>query len=433
MKKILCILLCLCLLGGLVPVAFADYNQMDETALKLRVGNKTREVKAYNASYAFNTFISLRALAEVLKGTAKQFDFDYCSTQADGEYFAITSGSEYIPVEDETEKAEEGEKLFLAPARNRLFVDGSEKKYYTYRYGQPDDLYMHITDILLLFDMGAEYTAADVIQLYPDKTFAADLKGLQGDGFFENVNSVLVGDANSRKVLFATDENVVYPVASITKLMTYLLTVEAIEGGKIGRNDEVRITAGAAAVAKSEDGMLEIEEGQLVPLEELMKAMLVASSNEAALAIAEHVSGSEAAFVELMNSRASELGLTSVRFYNCNGLPYIKIGTVQGKLQNSMSSADLFRLTCTVLSECPEITEITSQQFVHLETLDYTTANSNPLVFNLGGVTGLKTGNTKAAGQCLVACSDAGKVVIVLGAEDAAIRGRIAEILFRCS
>lgn len=160
-----------------MPGAFADYNQMDETALKLRVGNKTREVKAYNASYAFNTFISLRSLAEVLKGTAKQFDFDYYTTQADGEYFAITTGSEYIPVEDKTEKGEEGEKLFLSPARNRLFVDGNEKKYYTYRYGQPDDLYMHITDILLLFDMGAEYTAADVIQLYPDKTFAADLKG----------------------------------------------------------------------------------------------------------------------------------------------------------------------------------------------------------------------------------------------------------------
>ena len=168
-------------------------------------------------------------------------------------------------------------------------------------------------------------------------------------------------------------------------------------------------------------------------MKDLLYGTILPSGADAALGLAKYVSGSHEAFVELMNSRASELGLTSARFYNCNGLPYIKIGTVQGKLQNSMSSADLFRLTCTVLSECPEITEITSQQFVHLETLDYTTANSNPLVFNLGGVTGLKTGNTKAAGQCLVACNDAGKVVIVLGAEDAAIRGRVAEILFRCS
>ena len=95
-----------------------------------------------------------------------------------------------------------------------------------------------------------------------------------------------------------------------------------------------------------------------------------------------------------------------------------------------MTAEDLFILASYILNSFPDITNITSQQFASMKSLDYTTANSNPLVFNIGA-TGLKTGSTIASGQCVVACDGSGKIVIVLGAEDGAIRGRAAELLFK--
>ena len=170
-----------------------------------------------------------------------------------------------------------------------------------------------------------------------------------------------------------------------------------------------------------------------------MDAMMVASSNEAAIALAEHLCGSEDAFVERMNARARELGLYSATMYNCNGLPSYDGGNTPFKRQNKMSAADLFLLTQLILQRYPEITEITSTTLAHMPSLnDYWTANSNPLVYNMTGITGLKTGSTDRAGYCLVATMPVQKdgqthnvVLVLLGAETAAVRGQAAEILLR--
>jgi len=167
--------------------------------------------------------------------------------------------------------------------------------------------------------------------------------------------------------------------------------------------------------------------------------MLIASSNECALALAEYTCGREAAFVERMNRRAQELGLTSVTMWNCNGLPSFTDDAIPVKRQNLMSAEDLFRLCRHILKNYPEITNITSMKLAHMPHLnDYWTANSNPLVYNMEGVNGLKTGHTNRAGYCVAASLPVGRadgvhtvVLILMGAESAELRGQAAEILLR--
>ena len=193
-----------------------------------------------------------------------------------------------------------------------------------------------------------------------------------------------------------------------------------------------------ASVAQSGDGIIYLEEGQEVNIRELLEAMLIASSNESSVALAERVAGSEEAFVKLMNAKAAELGLKSAKFYSSNGLPVYTNGTIPAKIQNVMSPYELFCLCSYVLKTFPEITAITSQTYTNLPAMKYASANSNPLVFNLPGVNGLKTGSTARAGYCLAASMPVTAkgethtiILVLLGAETASERGQMAEILLR--
>ena len=433
MKKLISLLAVAALLFSLGPVCFAiDYTQVDSFPVTIVVDGVKTEGAAVNVSYRFNTYLSLRSLATAFKGTDRNFDFAYASTDYDGEYFEITTGKDYTGENGQFRKDIE-EALFLASSTHRLFVDGAEKKYYTFRYGNPEDLYMSLTDILLLFDVGAEFSGENEIKFYPERTFAASIDGLDAEGYFNQFSSVLVGSAKNGKVSFSKNADVAYPVASTSKLMSYLVVKDAIKSKKIRETDLVTISAEVQKLSEAEDGRIKMTKGDTVPVSELIEAMMIISSNEAALALAEHVSGSESKFVEAMNKKASELKLEDSVFINCNGLPVMTMGSIPTKMQNRMSANDMFTLVCHILDRYPEVTDITSKQLVKLETLDYTSWNSNTLIFNNPSITGLKTGNTKASGSCVAACDSKGKVVIVLGAEDSAIRGRCAEILFRAS
>jgi len=222
--------------------------------------------------------------------------------------------------------------------------------------------------------------------------------------------------------------------------MSYLLFAEALADGRMAMTDLVKISPEASALSRSADGIIPMDAGKQVPVSELMDGMLLASSNESALALAEYLCGSEAAFVEQMNRRAEELGYRSARFYTPHGLPVYTRSAVTAKLQNCMSAMELFKLCRLLLTQYPELTEITRQKFARLESLEYTTANSNPLVFNLEGVDGLKTGSTNRAGYCLAASmpvthgGDTHEIVLILlGAETAELRGQAAEILLRAA
>ena len=164
----------------------------------------------------------------------------------------------------------------------------------------------------------------------------------------------------------------------------------------------------------------------------------MASSNESAAALAVHTAGSSEAFVARMNERAGELGLYTARFYTPHGLPSYSGGTIPAKRQNRMSAEDMFKLCAYLLKNEGEITKLTSRQYANLPTLKYSTSNTNTLVYNVPGVTGLKTGSTDRAGYCVAVSLPVTRdgethniVLVILGAETPDLRGQAGEILLR--
>ena len=266
------------------------------------------------------------------------------------------------------------------PFRNRLYVDGAERRYYTWN-PQNGDLCMSLTDLQLMLDLTIVRETADTLSVAVGVPFRPDLGDLKNTGFFDCINAIYLADTATDEILFRQNSITAVPIASLSKLLSYLVL----------------------------------------------------------LALAEHLCGSEEAFVVRMNSRAQELGLKSTRMYNCSGLPSFSEDSIPVKRQNRMSAEDLYRLVKIIMERYPDITEITSIPLAHMPSLnDYRTANSNPLLFNMSGVTGLKTGSTNKAGYCVAATLPVQKegethtlVLILLGAETADLRGQAAEILLR--
>ena len=428
MKKLLSFLLIFCILLSFASSVFADdVSKCNKCEVSVFADNAWYSVDALEATYENNLYLSMRSLAQAFSSTSKSFAFEYNYTASDGSYFTITRGGTYEA--KQTDNPDDAGYLELK--RNRLFVDGEEKRYYSFRFGKPEDLYINVLDICFLFDIDASLISQNAVWFKLDTPFCADIASLDKDGYFDSVNCVLLGNINSGNISFSKNESSSFPIASITKLMSYLVIMDAVDEGRITLDDPVILSDNVQSMSESENGLIKMEKGQISTVRELIDAMLVASSNEASVALAEYVYGSESAFTTQMNRRAKSLGLTSAKFYNCNGLPIYSRSVFPVKRQNCMSGADLFSLVTFIVQKHPEITDITSRQFVYLPTFDYNTANSNPMVFNLSNVNGLKTGNTNLAGSCLVATDTDGNVAIVLGAEDNALRGRIAEILLR--
>ncbi|MBO6014694.1 MAG: D-alanyl-D-alanine carboxypeptidase [Oscillospiraceae bacterium] len=433
--RFLSVLLCLLIVLPLAPSAGADSSLLTPVRMAVSIGDGTEyTVRAYDVSYENNIYLSLGDLAAVLKNSEKRFTIEYRNTAQDGEHYAVTTGQ--APAAEPFSGNDTRGTVWGEVRRNRLFVDKAEKRYYTVSSGNM--LYMSVLDIQLMLDIGIDAFPDNGLRIYPDQPFSADLQGLKKEGYFESFSSVLLGDAESGAILFAGNPSTPVPIASTSKLMTYLLLAEAIRNGDVKTGDKVTISKNAAALSRTADAMVVLTEGTKIPLEELVRTMLLASSNECALAIAEHVAGSEREFVKSMNSRARELELKTARFYNPHGLPVYGETAVPAKLQNRMSAEDMFRLSAYILKNFPQITAVTSLQYANMPNLRYTTANSNPLVFNMEGVNGLKTGSTNRAGYCLVASCPvtAGRethtmIAIVYGAENPEERGQAAEILLR--
>ena len=438
--RVLSVLLCVVMNVALaVPAFAADYHLLRPLLLECRVEDRVSEIRAYNADYENNLYLSLSDLSAALDGSEKQFSFHYASTEQDGAYNALRTGERCLT--DGTgitqSPADEREEVWLELSRNRIFLDGADRKYYTFREGG-HDLYMSLIDIQLMLDVTLEKTGSSSVRLWPERPFAPDYLTLEAEGFFTYLNSFALGDADTGVILCALNHDRQASIASTSKLMTYLLYAEAEQRGEISRDAVFTVSPSVEKVSRSADGIILMEAGKEIPVSELLDAMLIASSNESAVAIAEMLAGSEEAFVARMNQRARELGLSSAEFYSCNGLPVYTDSAVPAKIQNRMSAYDLFRLSAYVLKMFPEIKDITSKTFVSMPSLSYTTANSNPLLFNMPGVTGLKTGSTNRAGYCLsvsMPVTVGGEtheiILCLLGAETAADRGSQAEILLR--
>ena len=429
-RRLLSLLLCLLTLLCVAVPAMADDGPLPY-AMTVIVGEQSFQVRAYSESYMGNLYLSLSDLAFALNGTEKQFQIHYSKSNS---AFSITTGqSAYSGSSQDTGWMG---VAYLYLQQNRLLVNGKERRNYTYCTDL--DMFMNMIDVQLILDLEIEPLDELTLVLHPDRPFSPDPTELAAEGYFDAYNGILIGDADTGEILFSHNHDRAVPIASITKLMSYLLIREAADAGEISMDDAIAASTKAAVLSWTADGTISLQTGKEYPMYEMLNAMLLASSNECTLALAEHVAGSEEAFVERMNQRAGELELRSARFYTPHGLPSYGMGPVRGKRQNCMSALDLFKLCRYLLSEHPEITEITSQQLCRMEELDYTTYNSNPLVFNMDGVTGLKTGFTNKAGSCLAASmpvpTEDGQhnlVLVVLGAEAAEQRNQAAELLMR--
>ena len=218
--------------------------------------------------------------------------------------------------------------------------------------------------------------------------------------------SAVLVETDSGKILFEKNKDEQRPCASITKVMTLLLVMEALDTGKIHLDDVVTTSAHAASMGGSD---IWLEEGEQMTVDEMIEATAVASANDAAVALAEHIAGSEEDFVKMMNEKAQELGMTQTTFLNCNGLD--EDGHLTSAYDVALMSRELLRHN-----------KILDYSTIWLDTLrsgETQIVNTNKLLKTYPGITGLKTGTTSEAGSCISATAqrdDLSLVAVVLGA-----------------
>jgi len=230
--------------------------------------------------------------------------------------------------------------------------------------------------------------------------------------------SAILIETNTETVLYEKNADEPLPPASVTKVMTLLLVMEAIESGKINYSDKVRASANACSMGGSQIYLRENEE---MTVEDLLKSVIIASANDAAVALSEYISGSEELFVQKMNEKAAELGMQNTNFENTNGL--------DDTVNNHVTSArDIAKMSCELI-KYPKITEYSSIWMDSIRDGAFGLTNTNRLIRFYKGATGLKTGSTDKAGFCISATAvrnDMSLVCVVMGAETRDIRNEIA-------
>ena len=225
--------------------------------------------------------------------------------------------------------------------------------------------------------------------------------------------AAILMEPETGRVLYekAPDERM--PIASITKLMTLLLTFEAIRSGKLTLDTPVPVSEHAYHMGGSQ---IWLEPGEQFTLDEMLRAICVSSANDAAVAVAELVGGSEPAFVEQMNARAAALGMEQTTFRNACGLD------AEGHLSTARDVAVMSR---TILNTCPEVLHYTGIWTDTLRGGQTQLVNTNKLLRRYEGITGLKTGTTGGAGICISASATRNGlslIAVVLGAPSSADR-----------
>ena len=407
-------------------------------------GGEAQIVKTLHYTYSNNRYVSLRDVAAALNGTPKSFSL----TLQNGSVL-IVSGAAYTPVGGEGQgfpaQTAGGAPYTLATGfiqPNPILYDGRALRYPNFLAVNPSgvsDCYLSVTDLAMIMDLDLQ-VSGDGMRLNTGGQFHVDLDTLRQEGFYCEVHSALVGDADTGEIYAAWEPDLSVPIASTTKLMTLLCLMDAVSAGEMTLDDSVTIPPESAALSRSQDGMIPMDAGQSASVRDLLHGMLLPSSNECALALAVHLDGSEAAFVERMNRKAREIGLSdSAAFYNCHGLPMFTDDLAASKIQNHMTARDMFLLASHLLHSYPGITEITSLKNARLETLNASVDNSNPLLYNVPGVVGLKTGTTNMSGLCLVTAMEAADaqgtthtlLALEFGAEDGAVRATFSEELLR--
>lgn len=221
-----------------------------------------------------------------------------------------------------------------------------------------------------------------------------------------NAKSALLMEADTGRILYEENKDTELPIASVTKIMTMLLIMEAVDSGKISLDDMVT----ASERAKSMGGStMFLETGEQLTVHDMLKGIAVASANDGAVAMAEHIAGSESEFVRMMNERAAQLGMEHTQFKNTNGLD----------ADGHYSSAYDVALMSRELIKHEKIFEYTTIWMDTLRDGKFQLANTNKLIRFYKGANGLKTGSTSKALCCLSATAkrdDMQLIAVVLGA-----------------
>lgn len=206
--------------------------------------------------------------------------------------------------------------------------------------------------------------------------------------------AVLLMEKSTGEILYEEHGEEPLELASVTKVMTMLLIMEALEDGTLTPDTMVAVSANAAGMGGSQVYM---KEGETFSVHDMLKAIAVASGNDACVAMAEHLAGSEAAFVERMNARAAELGMENTVFCNCTGLP------AEG---HHSTAHDIALMSRELIHKHPDIRTYTTIWMDTLRDGTFQLANTNKLIRFYDGATGLKTGSTDSAKYCLSATAE---------------------------
>jgi D-alanyl-D-alanine carboxypeptidase (penicillin-binding protein 5/6) len=212
--------------------------------------------------------------------------------------------------------------------------------------------------------------------------------------------SAVVMEATTGKILYEKSPHEKRPGASITKVMTLLLVMEAIDSGKIFLTDTVTASAHAASMGGSD---IWLKEGETMTVDDLLKATVIMSANDAAVALAEHVAGSEDDFLRQMNEKAKALGMNDTAFKNCNGLDE----------DGHLTSAYDIALMSAQLIKHKKIFDYTLTWIDHVRGGKTQLVNTNKLIRTYKGITGLKTGTTGKAGSCISATAERDNVSLI--------------------
>ncbi len=226
--------------------------------------------------------------------------------------------------------------------------------------------------------------------------------------------SAILMDVNSGKILMEKNAHEKLPPASVTKIMPMLLITEAIADKKIALSDKVKTSQHAASKGGSQ---IWLKEGEEMTVDDLLKAVSIASANDACCALGEYIAGSEKAFIQLMNNRAHELGLDETTFVNCSGLDDTDT--------NLTSAHDIAVMSRELMKYSEIITKYTTVWMDSLRDGKTELVNTNKLVRFYPGTTGLKTGTTTKAGCCLSATAERDGlhlVAVVMGCENSSDR-----------
>jgi len=232
--------------------------------------------------------------------------------------------------------------------------------------------------------------------------------------------AAILVDEDSGTVLYEKNADARRPIASITKVMTLLLTFEALEAGKISLDDFVPVSEHAYHMGGSQ---IWLEPGEEMTLNDMLKAICISSANDAAVAVAEYIGGSEPAFAEMMNARAAELGMTNTHFVNACGLD---------EPEHLSTAHDVAVMSREMLLHHTEVRDYCSIWMDTLRGGATQLVNTNKLLKSYSGITGLKTGTTGKAGVCISASAERDGlrlIAVVLGAASGKERFQAASTL----